>query len=65
MMRGKTDRSAKSGRLTITLGKDQRREIVAMANERRTSAATVIRWALDEYIAQNRLKPRARARSVP
>lgn len=43
----------KADRLTITLGKGQRARIAAIARMRRTSAATVIRWALDEYIAAN------------
>jgi len=46
-------RPVKAGRLTITLGTDQRRLIEAIAIERRTSAATVIRWAVDAYLSQN------------
>lgn len=45
--------SDRSERLTITLGKGQRSRIALIAKKRRTSAATVIRWALDEYIAAN------------
>lgn len=40
-------------RLTITLGKGQKARIAAIARKQRTSAATVIRWALDAYIAAN------------
>jgi hypothetical protein len=46
------DKLDKSERLTITLGKGQRRRIEAIAKKNRTSAATVIRWALDEYVAK-------------
>jgi|GEM_PF-4750244 len=45
----------KPDRLTITLGRDQRSQIEAIAGHERTSIATVIRWALDEYIAAHRL----------
>ncbi|MBK9126359.1 MAG: hypothetical protein IPM13_00960 [Phycisphaerales bacterium] len=48
--RHKVDRSE---RLTVTLGKGQRARINAIAKRRRTSVATVIRWALDEYLAAN------------
>lgn len=51
MKREKSDKSGRSERLTITLGSDQRRKLAVIARKRRTSAATVIRWALDEYIA--------------
>lgn len=44
-------RAAKARRLTITLGGDQRRQIESIAKERRTSAATVIRWAVDDYLS--------------
>lgn len=40
-------------RLTVTLGRGQRSRIAALARTRRTSVATVIRWALDDYIAAN------------
>jgi predicted transcriptional regulator len=43
----------KGERLTITLGEDQRRQIAAIAQRRRTSAASIIRWAIDEYIARD------------
>lgn len=45
--------STKSERLTITLADDQRRRITAIARQRRTSAATVIRWAVDKYLGSN------------
>jgi len=41
----------KRDRLTVTLGDDQRQRIASIARERRTSEATIIRWAVDEYIA--------------
>ena len=41
-----------SERLTITLGKGQRRKIEAIAKRQRTSTATVIRWAVDKYLAK-------------
>jgi predicted transcriptional regulator len=44
--------TSKAARLTITLGDDQRREIESIARERRTSSATVIRWAIDQYISE-------------
>lgn len=49
-MKQSSKRSAKSERLTITLGGGQRKQIASIAKQRRTSAATIIRWALDEYI---------------
>ena len=68
MKRAKTDTHAKSERLTITLGEGQRRKIAAIARLHRTSAATVIRWALDQYIAErsadlSRAKPRLRSKN--
>ena len=56
MKRAKNERVVKSERLTITLGVDQRRQIAALARNQRTSEAAVIRWALDEYIAQSSAK---------
>lgn len=53
------NKSAKSDRLTITLGRDQRSQLEAIAGHERTSIATVIRWALDEYIATNRVEVQA------
>lgn len=55
--------SAKAERLTITLGGGQRQKIEAIAKGRRTSAATVIRWALDEYIESNVGGPRGRPKT--
>jgi hypothetical protein len=59
-------RVSKSGttseRLTITLGAGQRDKIESIANERRISAATIIRWALDEYIEANPVGGRGRAK---
>jgi len=57
----------KSDRLSITLGKGQRKQLQAIAEQRRTSLATVIRWALDDYVAVNastapRTKTLAKAR---
>lgn len=37
-------------RLTITLGEDQRRRVSEIARQHRTSVATVIRWAVDQYL---------------
>jgi hypothetical protein len=51
MTRQSSEQLERSDRLTITFGKGQRGKIEAIAKKRRTSAATVIRWALDEYIA--------------
>ena len=48
----KENKSDKSKRLTITLGKGQRGRIEAIAKKRHTSAATVIRWAVDSYLAK-------------
>ncbi len=47
-------RQSRSERLTVTLGDDQRRRIAAIARQRRTSAATVIRWAVDRYLDAHR-----------
>lgn len=52
--------SAKPERLTVTLGGGQRRKIGWMAKQRRTSVATVIRWALDDFIEANEGKMRSR-----
>jgi predicted transcriptional regulator len=53
---------AKSERLTITLGPDQRRQLTKIAQRRRTSTATVIRWAVDDYIRRtSRRKPKTKA----
>ena len=46
----RSGKSSTTERLTITLGGGQRQKIEAIAKDRRTSAATVVRWALDEYI---------------
>jgi hypothetical protein len=54
--------SAKSERLTITLGGGQRQKIGLIAKQHRTSAATVIRWALDEYIEANEVVGRSRSK---
>lgn len=51
----KNSTSAPSDRLTITLGEDQRRQVAAMARQRRTSEASIIRWAVDEYLAAHRV----------
>jgi hypothetical protein len=37
-------------RLTITLGEDQLSALKTVAASQRVSSATVIRWAIDEYI---------------
>ena len=37
-------------RLTITFGKGQRKRLREIAEKKRTSLNTVIRWALDDYI---------------
>lgn len=44
--------AAGARRLTITIGQDQRGHVEAIARRRRTSAATVIRWAIDAYVAR-------------
>lgn len=43
----------KTGRITVTLGSDQRKKVAEIAKQRRTSEATVVRWALDTYIASS------------
>lgn len=45
----------KAERLTVTVGKGQRRQLEVIAKKRRTSAATVVRWALDEYFERHPL----------
>jgi hypothetical protein len=62
MKRTEGKSSGKPERLTITLGGGQRRKIEAIAKSRRTSAATVIRWALDEYIEANAVGSRGRTK---
>lgn len=52
-MKGSKSTVAGPDRLTITLGAGQRRKLAAIAKRRRTSQATVVRWALDEYIVKN------------
>ena len=53
-----------SARLTITLGDDQLRWVGAIAREGRTSNATIIRQAVDYYIAGHTSKEPA-TRSNP
>lgn len=48
----------KPERLTITLANGQRRKIEAMARDARTSVATVIRQAVDKYVADYSVKTR-------
>jgi len=43
----------KRERLTITLGAGQKPKIDAIAKKKRTNAATVIRWAIDQYLASS------------
>lgn len=63
-MKGTSKRgSKKSERLTITLAAEQRRQVAAIAHERRTSEATVIRWAVDKYVADNAPSNRERSTS--
>lgn len=40
----------KRERLTITFAKGQRKRLKEIAEKKRTSINTVIRWALDDYI---------------
>lgn len=47
----------KQDRLTITLGKGQRKALKGIAAKRRTSLATVIRWALDHFIGDDGASP--------
>lgn len=55
----------KSQRLTITLGIDQRRQIALIARRRRTSAAAIIRWAVDDYIDAHATKSERRENLKP
>lgn len=43
----------KRERLTITFGKGQRKQLKEIAEKKRTSINTVIRWALDDYVEAN------------
>jgi predicted transcriptional regulator len=52
MQRPKSEKSVKPERLTITLANGQRRKIEAIARDARTSVATVIRQAVDKYVAE-------------
>ncbi len=57
----RVNNSTKSERLTITLAEGQRKRIKSIAEARRVSEATVIRWALDEYIvASDKVESRKR-----
>ncbi len=38
------------GRLTITLPISQRKKLSKIAEDRQVSLATVIRWAIDDYV---------------
>ncbi len=58
-------KNLKADRLTITLGSGQRRKLQAIARQHRTSLATVIRWALDKYIASNAGNNKAGSTSKP
>lgn len=49
----------KQDRLTITLGKGQRKALKGIAVKRRTSLATVIRWALDHFIGGDELSTKS------
>lgn len=48
-MAKRTRRKLKSERLTVSLDEDQKRLLDSASRDYRTSAATIIRWALDEY----------------
>jgi hypothetical protein len=52
MQQSMSAKSVKPERLTITLANGQRRKITAIARQGRMSVATVIRQAVDHYIAQ-------------
>jgi hypothetical protein len=54
--------AAKSERLTITLAAGQRKKIELIANKHLTSAATVIRWAVDDYIEAKDVSLRGRSK---
>jgi hypothetical protein len=56
MLRSRKVGGGNPKRLTITVGDDQLRQIARIARERRTSAAAVIRWALDAYISDQVIK---------
>lgn len=64
MKRTSPGTSSKAERLTITLGDDQRRQVEAIARDRRTSSASIIRLAVDEFIAGNAIDGAARPHSV-
>jgi hypothetical protein len=51
MKRQRSGNSSKSERFTITLATGQRRKIRGIARDKHISEATVIRWAVDEYVA--------------
>jgi predicted transcriptional regulator len=60
------NKATKADRLTITLGTGQRRQLADIARRLRTSRATIIRWALDDYIARNGVsKQRGGSRPKP
>jgi hypothetical protein len=61
-MKQRSDKSTKSERFTITLASGQRRKIRVIAREKRISEATVIRWAVDDYVAGTK-KSRKKRRS--
>jgi hypothetical protein len=49
----------KRHRLTITFGEGQKEKIDLLAKEKRTNVNTVIRWAIDSYLASNASKRRS------
>jgi hypothetical protein len=53
MMARKSNNGTKVERLTITLATGQKRKLRALATQHRTSLSTVVRWALDAYVASN------------
>ena len=50
MSHRKITRTAMTDRLTVTLANDQREKVAAIARKGRTSAATIIRQAIDSYV---------------
>jgi len=43
--------AGRTDRLTITLADDQRQQVAAIAKKRRTSEASIIRLAVDDFLA--------------
>jgi hypothetical protein len=56
--------AARTDRLTITLADDQRQQIAAIAKKRRTSEASIVRLAVDDFLAAQGIDGSHQAKSA-